>query len=115
MILNSLLAASLCAFAMSVGQLLFKWSAEEYNLAKGVLTTKSIVIFFFAIGIYCVTTVGWVVLLQKTHIGRIYPVMAMAFVLVPFGSYLFFNEKFNTQYFVGIVCIIVGIVVSIKS
>jgi len=53
--------------------------------------------------------------LQKSDLGRIYPLMALAFVLVPIGSYLFFQERFNPQYFVGVTLIIGGIIVAVRS
>ncbi len=64
---------------------------------------------------YGVTTIAWVWVLQKIELGRAYPLMAIAFVLVPIGSYFVFGERFQTQYFVGVLMIIFGILVTLKA
>jgi drug/metabolite transporter (DMT)-like permease len=55
----------------------------------------------------------WV--LQRAELGRLYPVMALAFALVPIGSYFAFNERFQPQYLMGGVMIIAGIIVCASS
>jgi drug/metabolite transporter (DMT)-like permease len=54
-------------------------------------------------------------LLQKIELGRIYPVMALAFILVPAGSHLVFGERFQNQYFVGVILIMLGIIVAVRA
>ena len=76
---------------------------------------KTAATFFFAMTLYAITTVAWVWVLQKVELGRVYPVMALAFVLVPLGSHIIFGERFQAQYFVGVALIMVGIVVTVKS
>lgn len=41
--------------------------------------------------------------------------MALAFVLVPLASHWLFGERFQPQYFIGIVLIMTGIVVAVRS
>jgi drug/metabolite transporter (DMT)-like permease len=53
--------------------------------------------------------------LQKIELGRVYPLMAMAFVLVTLGSHFIFGERFQPQYFVGVALIMIGIVVTVKA
>jgi drug/metabolite transporter (DMT)-like permease len=65
--------------------------------------------------LYGITSIAWVWVLQKTDLGRVYPLMAIAFILVPIGSYLIFGERFQSQYFVGVVLIIIGVFTVLKS
>ena len=41
--------------------------------------------------------------------------MALAFILVPLGSYFIFGEKFQLQYYLGVLIIITGIVITLKA
>lgn len=48
----------------------------------------------------------WV--LQRISLGKAYPLMALAFVLVTIGSHLGFGERFQPLYFLGVIFIGVG-------
>jgi drug/metabolite transporter (DMT)-like permease len=65
--------------------------------------------------LYGTTTIGWVWLLQKIDLGKIYPFMALSFVLVPLASHLLLGERFQAQYFIGVAIIILGIVISVRA
>jgi len=75
----------------------------------------TLTLLFSAFALYGLTTIAWVWVLQKAELGRVYPLMAMAFVLVPIGSYFFLGERFNPQYFVGVALIAAGIVIAVRS
>jgi drug/metabolite transporter (DMT)-like permease len=64
--------------------------------------------------LYAIITIAWVWVLQKVELGKAYPFMALAFVLVPLGSHFIFGERFNPQYFAGVALIIIGIVIVVK-
>ena len=76
---------------------------------------RSLSILFSALVLYGITTIGWVWVLQKVELGRAYPMMALAFVIVPCLSYVLLGESFNKQYFVGTAFIIFGILISVGS
>ena len=65
--------------------------------------------------IYGLTSIAWVYILRNIELGRIYPVMALAFIFVPLGSYFVFGERFNSQYAIGLILIVLGIVVVTRS
>jgi len=52
--------------------------------------------------------------LRSEDLGRIYPIMALAFVLVPIASHLFFGERFLPGYMFGTAMIIVGVIVTTR-
>jgi len=109
------LIALLCVFGLAAGQILFKLAATSWHQAGTFLVTDVLFYFVIALALYGVTTIGWVWVLQKIELGKIYPLMALAFVIVPVASNLILGEKFQTQYFLGIATIIVGIMISVKA
>ena len=71
----------LCVSGMSVGQLLFKKAA----LSMPVFSLPEILKnswFLLAIGLYGITTLGWVWILRFIPLSLAYPMMSLAFVLV---------------------------------
>ena len=52
---------------------------------------------------------------RPRRLGRVYPLMAWAFVLVPFGSHIVFGERFQPQYFIGVALIMAGIVIAVRA
>lgn len=107
--------AIICVIGIAVGQILFKLSAQSLHRAGSFFDVGTLVLLFSAFALYGLTTIAWVWVLQKAELGRVYPLMAMAFVLVPIGSYLFLGERFNPQYFVGVALIAIGIVITVRS
>ena len=107
--------AFLCVLAMVAGQLLFKLSSTLLVKSGSFFDLKVFTTLFVAMTLYGLTSIAWVWILQKAELGRIYPVMALAFILVPLGSHIVFNEKFSGQYFLGILLIFSGVTISIRA
>ncbi|WP_210558423.1 EamA family transporter [Pseudomonas sp. MWU347] len=107
--------AIICVLGIATGQILFKLSATTMHQAGNIFDKRSLIILFFALALYGITTLAWVWVLQKIELGRAYPLMALAFVLVPIGSHFFFGERFNIYYIAGVAIIIIGILLTIKS
>jgi len=107
--------AVLCVVGLAFGQILFKLSAVSLAKSGSLISIKTSVILTIAFIIYGITTLAWVWLLQKIELGKIYPIMALAFVLVPIGSYLVFGERFQLQYYIGVLFIVIGIILAVKA
>jgi len=107
--------AILCVIGLAGGQILFKISATALTESGSFFTIKTSTALFAAMCLYGITSVAWVWVLQKVELGKVYPMMALAFVLVPLGCHLVFGERFQTQYFVGVAMIMAGILISVKS
>lgn len=107
--------AFICVLGISLGQLLFKSSAICFNSSGTYFDLQGIAFLFLAFSLYGITTLGWIWVLQKMDLAKVYPLMALAFLLVPIGSYLFLNEKINTQCLLGALIIIGGVILSVKS
>jgi drug/metabolite transporter (DMT)-like permease len=109
------LVAILCVIALAVGQVLFKMSATALTESDSFFAIKPAKTLFAAMCLYGITSVAWVWVLQKVELGRVYPLMALAFVLVPLGSHFVFGERFQPQYFVGVAMIMAGIIIAVKA
>jgi drug/metabolite transporter (DMT)-like permease len=109
------LIAILCVIGMAIGQILFKISATSWSETHTFFSPRTLVTLLAAMALYAGTSIAWVWLLQKVELGRVYPLMAFAFVLVPIGSYFVFGERFQTQYFIGVMFIVIGIVVAVRA
>ncbi|MEI6545225.1 MAG: hypothetical protein WCL60_17050 [Methylococcales bacterium] len=107
--------AFLCVLGMAVGQILFKLSANSFNQTSSFFAPKTATLLFLALTLYGITTIAWVWVLQKVELGKVYPLMALAFILVPLGSHFIFDERFQIQYFVGVTLIMIGIVVAVRT
>lgn len=105
--------ALFCVVGLAVGQILFKMSAIRVLESGTFFALKPFFLLMSAVSLYGVTSVAWVWVLQRAELGRIYPIMALAFVLVPLGSFFIFGEQFNLYYFLGVAFISVGIVISV--
>ena len=106
--------AILCVLGLAVGQILFKISANALTKYGSFYAIIPAATFFSAICLYGITSVAWVLVLQKIDLGRVYPLMALAFVLVPLGSHFVFGERFQSQYFIGVGMIVAGIIVAVR-
>ena len=107
--------AILCVLSLTVGQILLKIGATAMAESDSFFAIKPAAIFFAVMCLYGVTAVAWFWVLQKAELGRIYPLTALAFILVPLGSYFVLGERFQPQYFVGVVMILAGIVIVLKA
>lgn len=109
------LIALLCVFGLTAGQILFKFAATSWHQAGTFLATDVLIYFFVALALYGTTTIGWVWVLQKIELGKIYPLMALAFILVPMASHLILGETFKPQYFLGVALLIAGIFIAVRA
>ena len=107
--------AVLCVVGIACGQILFKLTANALAETGSIFAGKTFTILFCALALYGVTTLGWIWVLQKGNLRRIYPIMALSFVFVPILSHFLLGEKFNTQYFIGVGLLLCGILLTIKS
>jgi len=109
------MASILCVFGLAIGQILFKLSAAALLESGTFFAIKPAAILCLAIFLYGLISVAWVLVLQNVELGRVYPLMALTYVLVPLGSAFIFGERFQSQYIFGVTIIVVGIVVAVKA
>lgn len=104
----------ICVLGIAVGQILFKLSANSLDQTGSYFAPRTVVILILALALYGISTFAGIWVLQKVELGRVYPLMALAFVLVPLGSHFILGERFQPQHFVGVALIMVGILVAVR-
>lgn len=102
-----------CVCGIAIGQILFKMSATSLQTTGSYFAEPTVWIILTALALYGVTTFVWIWVLQFAHLGRLYPLMALAFVLVPIGSHFIFGEQFSLSYFIGVLLIAAGIFLTV--
>ncbi|WP_236238060.1 EamA family transporter [Pseudomonas faucium] len=107
--------AFLCVVGIAAGQILFKMSAASWHRSGTLFDGATLITLFSAFALYGITTIAWVWVLQKIELGKAYPLMALAFVLVPIGSHFIFGERFHYQYFIGVLLLVTGVVVTMRA
>lgn len=101
--------AIIIVLMVSVGQILFKLAAEKLRLSGGQLTMPVLTTIALSLLIYGIATLGWIWVLQWYPLSRIYPLMAMSFVMVPIGGALLFAERLTPSYFGGTALLLAGL------
>lgn len=109
------LIALVCVVGIASGQILFKLSAVSLKKTGSFFDPSTLMLLFSSLALYGIMTIIWIWMLQKADLGKIYPLMALAFVIVPIGSHLVFGERFQPSYFAGVGLIIVGIIVAVRT
>jgi drug/metabolite transporter (DMT)-like permease len=108
------------AFAMALGQGLFKSAASRLAAGAHQTFTDHFVRFFkllfdplfvLAIVLYMAISVFWVWILSFTPLSRAYPFGALAFVFTIGIGALYFRETVTHTHLIGLACIVLGIVV----
>ncbi|MGX9742308.1 EamA family transporter [Pseudocitrobacter corydidari] len=107
--------ALLCVLGIAVGQILFKITSGVLSETGNLFASKTLLMLFCAFSLYGITTIAWIWVLQKIELGKAYPLMALAFIIVPIGSYIFLGEKFTSQYFIGVALIMAGIIIALRA
>lgn len=105
------LLALTCVVAIAGGQILFKRVGLAVQAAGTWLDWRVATLGAVAIGLYGAATLLWIHVLRTADLGRVYPLMALSFVLVPLAGWHFFAERLTVQHAVGMALIVLGVVV----
>lgn len=107
----------ICVLGISIGQILFKLAAEAFPNNFTVNEVFSFIFnkhFLLALIIYGMATVLWIYALKLVPLNVAYPMMSLAFVIVPVLSYFFLFETLEYKTLIGTALIILGLVISVK-
>ncbi len=105
----------LCVIGLSIGQVLFKKSANILKTLDAPWKILFEISFISALAVYGVTTLMWVWALQHVSLSRAYMIMALAFVIVPTLGHYVFDEPLTMRFGLGVLLIISGVVLTIRT
>lgn len=106
------IAAVVCVLGLAAGQLLFKLSAQMLTAPVQPPLVRTLGVLAAAGLLYALMTVLWVWVLTRVELGRVYPIMALSFVVVPLGNHLIFKTELHFHMVLGSGIIALGIVLS---
>lgn len=108
---TSQLLAVLCVALIATGQVLFKYSAGALEVSRTLFDRRVGGILLAALVIYAAATLLWIFLLRSVPLGRLYPYMALSFVLVALASWLLLGERLVFGQIAGLGLIVAGLLV----
>ncbi len=105
----------LCVLANALGQVLLK----KFALAHPTFTTlislpETYSLFLPGLSLYVVGMVLWVGILRSTPLHIAFPVLGLAFVVVPVFSHFLLDEPVGWQTMLGGMVIMLGIWLSVR-
>jgi multidrug transporter EmrE-like cation transporter len=116
-------AVALTVVLTVYGQLVVKWQTSklgEFPDASGE-RWRYLGDFFInpwiisVLALFAVAAACWVVAVSKLDLSRAYPFLSASFVLVLFGSAIFFGEAITATKVTGALLIVAGLVVGSQS
>jgi drug/metabolite transporter (DMT)-like permease len=105
------LAAVLCVGMIAGGQVLFKYAAKALGGGATFFDRDVLLLVVAAFAIYGIATVIWILLLQEAALSRLYPYMALSFVLVALAGRVLFAEAITPGQVAGLAMIVGGLLV----
>lgn len=101
------------------GQLIVKSRATVHSTQIGADDKLAYVLAMFAdpwvlsgLGSAVVSSVLWVLVVQRLDLSVAYPLIALSFVLVPIAAAFFLREPMSTPQLLGLALIVVGVSLS---
>lgn len=100
---------------ISIGQILFRLSAQRIDGGRWVASTLGNPWLWAALIVYGAATLLWVHVLRTAPLSRVYPLIALAFVVVPLLDTFLLGEPLRPQSLVGGAVIVVGVIIAVQG
>lgn len=101
-----------CVVVMTIGQVLFKKVAINYNKVGTVLDLTVLGYLVLAGVLYVISTGLWVWALRYVDLSRAYTFFALGFVFVPLLGVWMFGETLNLRLVIGMTLIVAGVILA---
>lgn len=103
------LIVMVCVVVMTIGQVLFKQVAVNYNKVGNFFDFGVIGLLSVAGSLYLASSGLWVWALRSVEISKAYPYFALGFVFVPLLGAWLFGELLTLRYGLGVLLIVIGV------
>jgi EamA-like transporter family. len=104
-----------CVLGISLGQLLFKRAAQSIVNAANWQDWAFNGWLIGALALYGITTLVWIWVLRHAPLHLAYPFMGLAFLFVPFLSWIFLGERVQMPTIAGGLLILAGITIAARA
>ncbi len=104
-----------CVVVMTIGQVLFKQVAVNYNKVGDIFDVSVLGLLLIAGSMYVTSSGLWVWALRSVEISKAYPYFALGFIFVPLLGAWIFNEALTLKYGFGVLFIVIGVALTTSS
>ena len=104
-----------CMLGISSGQILFKLAAVRIDPQRLIGSALGNLWLWIAFFVYGVATLVWVHVLRTAPLSRVYPLFALAFVIVPVFEALFIGVPVRRQAVLGGLFVVAGVYISVQG
>ena len=108
-----LLLTLVCVGGIAAGQILFRLAAERIDAQRWIPSLLANGWLWLALGIYVAATLLWIHVLRTAPLSRVYPLFALAFVVVPLVEHWVWQQPLRWQSLVGGLIIALGVGLSV--
>jgi drug/metabolite transporter (DMT)-like permease len=102
-------------FMLAVGQVLFKrvgMSISGVPISEALLVILRQPLFYASLLIYGLATLLWIWILSRVPLSQAYPWVALTIFLVAFFGWWFFGERPSPVFWLGLVLVMIGVVIT---
>lgn len=105
---------AICVAVLAAGQVLFKEFSLRIGRAGGIyeLGLADLSLFALAGVLYAASSVLWVLALRDLPLSHAYPFMALGYIIVPLAALVIYGEHLSGRYFLGVLFIVVGLLIT---
>ena len=104
-----------CVAGIAGGQILFRLAAVRIDSVRWIDTVVLNPWLWLALGVYGLATLLWIHVLRSAPLHRVYPLFALAFVVVPWLEAWVWKEPLRWQSWAGGGLIVVGVALSVGA
>ena len=105
----------LCVAGIAGGQILFRLAAERIEGSRLLASLLMNLWLWVALAVYGLATLLWIHLLRSAPLNRVYPLFALAFVVVPIVEHWVWQQPLRWQSWVGGLIIALGVALSVGA
>lgn len=104
----------LTVIGLSIGQVLLKKSADMIDTLNSPLELLIKAPFIGGVCAYGITAIAWICALRNISLSKGYMFMSLAFIVVPILSHYIFDEPLTLNFWLGVILIISGVLLTTR-
>ena len=111
-------ALGIFALVLAAGQVFFKYSASALKgrpVTDGFIELAQSPAFYAGVTLYGAATLLWVWILSRVPLSQAYPWVALAMSAVPILAVIFFHERFDSSYWLGVGLVVLGVFITQRA
>lgn len=112
---RDLLLTLVCVGGIAAGQILFRLAAERIDGTRLLASLVANPWLWVALTVYGVATLLWIHVLRSAPLHRVYPLFALAFVVVPVLEHWVWQQPLRWQSWVGGLIIAGGVALAVSG